>query len=103
MLIEEMYYESHLIPHFTSRMIFYGLKFMNGLNLDISRIRSEFQPGLEVNFRSQVQIEELLRNYGTVEMIRNHPWTLKHNYPRIPDRPPHAMTALPHKSLTQFL
>ena len=75
LLIEEMYYISHVFPNITSSLIFYGLKLLNFLHLDINKLRSEFQPGLEVNFFSQKQIEKLLQPYGMVKMIRRHPWT----------------------------
>jgi SAM-dependent methyltransferase len=74
LVIDEMYYISHIIPHFTSYLIFHGLKLLNSLHLDISKFRGEFQPGLEVNFFSQEQIEKLLQQYGSVKMIRRHSW-----------------------------
>lgn len=74
LVVEEMYYLSHVVPHLTSYVIFYGLKLMNFLRLDISKIRGEFQLGLEVNFFSRNQLEKLLKQYGIVKMIRRHPW-----------------------------
>lgn len=73
LVIEEMYYVSYLIPHITSSIIFYGLKLINILNLDLSRLRKEFQPGLEVNFLSDKEIEKLLEPYGFVRTIQKKP------------------------------
>lgn len=74
LIIEEMYYISYLIPHFTSCLVFYGLKLINSVHLDLSKMRDEFQPGLEVNFFSQRQLETLLEEYGNVRLIRKYPW-----------------------------
>lgn len=60
-VVEEMYYNSFLLQDFTSRIIFYGLKFMNFFHLNVSSIRSEFQPGLEVNFFSETGLQELFQ------------------------------------------
>lgn len=58
-VVEEMYYNSFLLQNLTSRIVFYGLKFINNLHLNISRFRSEFQPGLEVNFFSETELQKL--------------------------------------------
>ncbi|HEY7082044.1 MAG TPA: class I SAM-dependent methyltransferase, partial [Nitrososphaeraceae archaeon] len=64
LVVEEMYYASYLIPKTTSSVIFYGLKFLNTLHLDMSKILKEFQLGLEVNFLHDEEIESLLKTYG---------------------------------------
>lgn len=68
-LIEEMFYESYFFPSFTSRLIFYGLKFINYLKLDLGRISKHIIPGLEVNFYSQKELIDMLSKYGKVEVI----------------------------------
>ena len=70
LVVEEMHYVSHLKPNITSSIIFYGLKLLNFLHLDISRIIKEFELGLEVNFLYDKEIEKLLEQYGTVRLIK---------------------------------
>jgi len=74
LVVEEVYYVSHLFPKLTSSLIFYGLKLLNLLHLDASRIVSELLPGLEVNFLSEKEIEKLLGSYGRVCLIKKTPW-----------------------------
>jgi hypothetical protein len=69
-----VYYASHLFPQITSCMIFYGLKLLNFLHLDVSKIIGELLPGLEVNFLHRKQIEELLGQYGIIQLIKQTPW-----------------------------
>jgi SAM-dependent methyltransferase len=73
-VVEEIYYVSHLFPTISSRLIFYGLKLLNLLHIDASKIMNEFNPGLEVNFLSDKEIEKLLGSYGTVYLINKTPW-----------------------------
>jgi SAM-dependent methyltransferase len=71
LLIEEIYYISHILPHLTSFMVFYGLKLLNFLHLDASRIIDEYVPGLEVNFLSLDELKKLLEPHGhNVQLIR---------------------------------
>ena len=80
LLVEEVYYSSHLFPQITSCMIFYGLKLLNFLHLDISKIVVDLLPGLEVNFLHHKQIEELLQQYGTIQLIKQTPWQVPRLY-----------------------
>jgi hypothetical protein len=73
-VVEEVYYASHIVPKLTSWLIFYGLKLLNLLHLDVSRIAGELLPGLEVNFLSEKEIEKLLGRYGVVKLIKKNPW-----------------------------
>lgn len=74
LVVEEVYYVSYMIPHITSSIVFYGLKLLNFLHLDLSRIMNELQPGLEVNFLSEQEMEKFLGAYsGTVHRIRKYP------------------------------
>jgi SAM-dependent methyltransferase len=70
LVIDEMHYISHIKPNITSSLIFYGLKLLNFLHLDISRILNEFQLGLEVNFLYDKELEKLLEQYGIVRLIK---------------------------------
>ncbi len=63
-IIEEHYFISHIIPEFTSLAVFYGLKLINFLNLDLSRYTREIRPGLEVNFLHPKQLVKILAQYG---------------------------------------
>jgi SAM-dependent methyltransferase len=74
LVVEEVYYVSYLFPKLTSSLIFYGLKLLNFLHLDASRIVSELLPGLEVNFLGDKEIEKLLSTYGRVYLIKKTPW-----------------------------
>jgi ubiquinone/menaquinone biosynthesis C-methylase UbiE len=74
LVIEEVYYNSYLFPSITSSMIFYGLKFLNYINLDISQLIKEFSIGLEVNFFYEEEIVNLMETYGNVKLIKRIPW-----------------------------
>ena len=80
LVIEEMHYVSYIITNITSSLIFYGLKLLNFLHLDVSRLINEFQPGLEVNFLYDEEIEKLLERYGIVCLIKKETWK---NIPRL--------------------
>ena len=60
LIIQEVYYDSYIIPSLTSRLLFYMLKLLNFLNLDISAFIKEFQLGLEVNFMHTSEIKNVL-------------------------------------------
>lgn len=73
-VVEEMYYSSFIFPEFTSAIIFYGLKLMKLLHIDLSKIRNEFQLGLEVNFFSNKTLEEMFRQHSKkIQQIRRNP------------------------------
>jgi SAM-dependent methyltransferase len=80
LVVEEVYYASHLSPQITSCMIFYGLKLLNYLHLDVSKIVGELLPGLEVNFLHHKQIEAILEQYGTLKLINQTPWPVPKLY-----------------------
>jgi SAM-dependent methyltransferase len=74
LIIHEVYYDSYIIPSLTSTLIFYILKFLNLLNLDLSPIIREFQPGLEVNFLHTAELKRLLEHLGgKVKMVGKDP------------------------------
>lgn len=79
-VVEEIYYVSYIFPQITSSLIFYGLKLLNFLRLDVSKIVGELLPGLEVNFLHNNQIEELLEQYGKVKLIKQTPWPIPRLY-----------------------
>lgn len=72
-VVEEMYYKSYLSPRLTSSIIFYGLKILNYFHIDISRIIKDFQPGLEVNFLHEKDLEQSLNAYGQSISINKAP------------------------------
>jgi SAM-dependent methyltransferase len=75
LIIEEVYYESYLIPSLTSTLIFYGLKLLNFLRLDFNKFINEIQFGLEVNFLHKRQMRILLGELdGNVELLKKDPW-----------------------------
>jgi SAM-dependent methyltransferase len=73
LLVEEWYYESYVIPSISSSIIFYSLKLMNFLKLDLGKIRSDVIPGLEVNFFYISQLQKILDEYGTVSILTKDP------------------------------
>lgn len=74
LIVEEMYYNSYLLPQITSFFIFYALKLISILKLDLSMVTALYQPGLEVNFFCDNQIEGMLKDYGDdVCMIKRSP------------------------------
>ena len=73
-LVQEVYYNSYIISKFTSFVVFYGLKLINLLNLDIGRFMTEIKPGLEVNFLHEKQLTNILNQYGSVHLLEKQPW-----------------------------
>jgi SAM-dependent methyltransferase len=69
LILEEWYYVSYLIPRLTSFIVFYGLKLLNSLKLDLSSYTKEIRPGLEVNFLHPGQLSEILSRYGCATLL----------------------------------
>jgi hypothetical protein len=67
-IVEEWYYLSYLILQFTTFVVFYGLKLINWLNLDLNYTK-EIMPGLEVNFLHPKQLLKILGHYGFVYLL----------------------------------
>jgi SAM-dependent methyltransferase len=86
LIVEEWYYVSYLIPKLTSFIVFYGLKLINFLNLDLSSYTKEIRPGLEVNFLHPGQLSEILSRYGSVYLL--HKRSGYHALHNIPGRVP---------------
>ena len=80
LILEENYYDSYLYPSITSTLIFYGLKFFNALDFDISKIIKEYHKGLEVRFLHDKEIVELLRTHGDPALIKRVPWEIPKSY-----------------------
>jgi len=77
LIIQEVYYDSYIIPSVTSGLLFYMLKLFNFLKLDISALIKEFQLGLEVNFMHTSEIKNLLEQLeGTVRMVGKDRWVI---------------------------
>ncbi|TVP39284.1 class I SAM-dependent methyltransferase [Candidatus Nitrosocosmicus arcticus] len=68
LIVEEWAFLSYIVPTFTSFIIFYGLKFINFLDLDLS-FTPEIRPGLEVNFLHPNLLFSILNNYGEVSLF----------------------------------
>ncbi|CAN5743410.1 methyltransferase domain-containing protein [soil metagenome] len=73
LLVEEMYYNSRVIPFITSSFIFYSLKLINASNIDFSILRNDIKPGLEVSFFYEDQLKKILNQFGPVEIISRIP------------------------------
>jgi hypothetical protein len=70
LVIEELYYDSIILPGITSFLIFYGLKLFNFLHLDIHKIIKEYSMDLEVNFFCNKDLFNLLKVYGEPKLIK---------------------------------
>jgi len=79
MIVEEWYYVSHFLPQFTSFVVFYGLKLINFLNLDLSYTK-EIRPGLEVNFLHPKQLLKILGHYGFAYLLNKTPVGIPASY-----------------------
>jgi SAM-dependent methyltransferase len=61
LIVEEWHFLSYILPSFSSFLIFYGLKLINSLKLDLG-FTKEIRRGLEVNFLSPEQLHRILNN-----------------------------------------
>ena len=52
LLIDEVFFTSYIIPSISSKVIFYGLKLLNSLRLDMKKVIPNLHLGLEANFIS---------------------------------------------------
>ena len=80
LIVEEVYYGSPFISQFTSFVVFYGLKLINFLKLDLSSFTKEIKPGLEVNFLHEKQLVTILSQYGSTYLLYKHPWNIPKSY-----------------------
>jgi SAM-dependent methyltransferase len=80
LIVEEMYYNSYLIPQVTSFLIFYLLKIMNFFNIDISPLIKEMKPGLEVNFFHEKQLSDILSEFGSCYKFSQFSWKMPRYY-----------------------
>jgi SAM-dependent methyltransferase len=80
LIIEEFYYISSLFPTLTSFLVFYGLKMINFLKLDLSNYSREIRPGLEVNFLTPNQVKEVLTLYGRTILLQKKPTEIPKSY-----------------------
>jgi SAM-dependent methyltransferase len=80
LILEENYYNSYFYPSISSTLIFYGLRFFNRANLDISKIIREYHKGLEVRFLTDNEIMHLLKRYGDPTLIKRIPWNIPKSY-----------------------
>ncbi|MGI0043579.1 MAG: class I SAM-dependent methyltransferase [Nitrososphaeraceae archaeon] len=80
LIVEEVYYDSHIFSTFTSSLVFYGLKLINWLKLDLS-FTKEIRPGLEVNFFHQKDLVNLLNHSGSnTTLVNKEVWELPKTY-----------------------
>lgn len=67
-MIDEWYFISFIGTSFASFLIFYGLKLINTLKIDLSFI-GEIRPGLEVNFLEPKKFLKVLSSYGCPQLL----------------------------------
>lgn len=79
LIVEEVYYDSYIYSKITSFLVFYGLKMVNSLELDLS-FTKEIRPGLEVNFLHEKQLEQMLGRHGPVSLLNRMVWDVPHTY-----------------------
>lgn len=80
LLIEEVYYNSFIIPSFTASFIFYLLKLLRIFRMDLSGISTKLKTGLEVNFLNEKLVEDILSKFGTLRLIDRNPWKVPKSY-----------------------
>jgi 2-polyprenyl-3-methyl-5-hydroxy-6-metoxy-1,4-benzoquinol methylase len=80
LIIEEVYYNSYLLPKLTSSIIFYIMKVLNFLHFDSIHIAKQYKPGLQVRFFNESELEKMLRNYGSVHLLYRNPWKVPELY-----------------------
>jgi SAM-dependent methyltransferase len=80
LIVEEVYYNSYFLPRLTSSIIFYITKLLSFIHFDSIHITNNYKPGLQVNFFSQFELEELLRDYGSVHLLYRNPWKVPELY-----------------------
>jgi len=80
LIIEEVYYDSYLYKKFTSAFIFYLLKCLNFFHVDAGKLFNEFSLGLEVNFYNELELNEMLGKYGSVNLVKRIEWPVPRLY-----------------------
>jgi SAM-dependent methyltransferase len=69
LILQEINFRSYCFPPLTSTLVFYALKVINFLKLDLTRLIPDVRPGLEVNFLDEAFLLDVLREYGSVRKI----------------------------------
>jgi SAM-dependent methyltransferase len=80
LLIEEVYYNSYIIPNFTASLIFHTLKLLKISRIDLSGINAKVKAGLEVNFLNEKLLEKTLSRFGTLHLLDRNPWKVPKIY-----------------------
>jgi SAM-dependent methyltransferase len=70
LIVEEVYYDSYIFSTITSSLVFYALKLINLLKLDLS-FTKEIRPGLEVNFFHERDLVNMLNRFGSNPTLLN--------------------------------
>jgi SAM-dependent methyltransferase len=71
LIVEEWHFLSYIVPSISSFLIFYGLKLINLLKLDLS-FTNEIRRGLQVNFLSPEQLHKILSSYSKYSTTEVH-------------------------------
>jgi hypothetical protein len=58
LIIEEVYYNSYLLPKLTSSIIFYIMKLLTFIHFDSIHTTKDYKSGLQVNFFNESELEE---------------------------------------------
>jgi SAM-dependent methyltransferase len=80
LIIEEVYYNSYLLPNLTSSIIFYIMKLLSFIHFDSVYITKDYKSGLRVNFFNESELEEMLCDYGSVHLLYRNPWQVPELY-----------------------
>ncbi|MGI0014315.1 MAG: class I SAM-dependent methyltransferase [Nitrososphaera sp.] len=77
-VIDEPRYESYLHTELTASIIFYSLKILNKLRIDVSQHFPEIQLGLEVSFFSERQLTKMSRRFvgNNFAVTRKNHWEI---------------------------
>ena len=80
LIVQEINFRSYLFPQFTSSFVFYALKMINFIKLDLSRLLPDLKPGLEVNFLDEAYLLFILGKYGSVRKIHYDSYNIPYSY-----------------------
>jgi SAM-dependent methyltransferase len=80
LIVEDLFYNSYFIPTFTAGLIFYGLRYIDFLNIDLRRFNDQMRPGLIVNFLHEKHLLDILAKFGVASSLNKRYWKVPKLY-----------------------